>query len=209
MLIASFWKSVFPSFAAVVVRRVQIWHQVTVVIVDQPLVLCWELLIFGATLSSFDKSHFLSPHVITACTVATLSLPAPPVSPNASAAATTPIYKLWEISTVWYCAVSLWTVRRCQSHAPSLQLTCLHTCSALQQTYLTFNSNYTFIVTKPQSLDIVAQFLLQKTLNMCRAALSLRPYVTWEKELAWEQELWYTCLLNEPETVACFPHQNC
>lgn len=182
---ASFWKRVFPSFAALVVQRVQIWHQVTVVILDQLLMLRWELLIFGAICPSLDKSHFLSPFVITGGTLATPSLPAPPVSPNASAAATTLIYKLWEISTAWYHAVSSWTVRRCQSHVPSLQLACLYTCSVLQQRYLTFNSNYTFIVTKPQSLNILAQFFLQKqskTCNTCRTALSLRLHMPPEKK---------------------------
>lgn len=122
----------------------------------------------------------------------TPSLPTPPESPNAPAAATALIYKLWEISTVLSTDTMLFdTVRRCQPQAPSLQLTRLYTCCALQQTYLTFNSNYTFKVTKPQSLGILAQFFLQKqsrTWDTCRAALSLRFHFTWEKELTWDQD---------------------
>lgn len=52
------------------------------------------------------------------------------------------------------------------SHAPSLQLACLCTCSALKQAHLTFNCNYTLLVTKPQSQDILAEFLLQKQSKM-------------------------------------------
>lgn len=99
-MMASFWKRVFPSFAALVVWRVQNWHQVTGISLDQLLMLHLELLIFGAIFPSLDKSHFLSPFVITGGTLATPSLPTPPESPNAPAAATALIYKLWEISTV-------------------------------------------------------------------------------------------------------------
>lgn len=48
------------------------------------------------------------------------------------------------------------------SHAPSLQPACLCTCSALKQAHLTFDSNYTFLVTRTQSQDILVEFLLQK-----------------------------------------------
>jgi len=77
---ASFWKRVFPSFAALVAWRVHIWHQKTVVILDHlELTLRWELLIFGAVFPVLDKSHFHSPFVVTGGTLATPSLPAPPV----------------------------------------------------------------------------------------------------------------------------------
>lgn len=78
---------------------------------------------------------------------------------------------------------------RCQSHAPSLQTACLYTCSSLQQTYVTFNSNYMFIVAKPQNLGIfLAQYCLQKqskTWHVQNFSLAEIPHFTWEKELAW------------------------
>lgn len=77
---ASFWKraSKFSrSFAALVMWRVQVWHQVTVVVLGQLLTLHWELLTFGAVFPSLEKSHFFSPPVTTG---ATPSLPAPSVA---------------------------------------------------------------------------------------------------------------------------------
>lgn len=116
---------------------------------DQLLTWRRESLISGTILPSFDKSHVVSAIVITGDAVAT---PLLPVSPNAAAAARAVVSKLWGTSAVRYREET--SVTRSQ-----LQLTCLYTRRALQQADLTFNSNYTFGVTKPQSLGYFSAIL--------------------------------------------------
>lgn len=154
------------------------------------------------------RVSLLSPLVIMGGTPAAPSLPAPGATKCISSCCSSHLQIVRNISSVIPCCFSMNSVGRCRSHAPSWQMACLYTRSALQQACLTFNSNYMFIVTKPQSLDILAQCYLQKqskTWHMCRSALSLKLHVSLEK-YSW---LGYACLLNEPETIACCLHQSC
>lgn len=158
--------------------RVQVWHQVSVVVLGQLLALHWELLTFGAVYPSLEKSHFLSPLVTTG---ATPSLPDPSVASCTSCCYNSHLQIVGCINTMLFLCEQWEDV----SHAPSLQPACLCTCSALKQAHLTFNSNYTLIVTKPHSQDILAEFFLQKQSKMsymCRAALCLRLHMSPEKK---------------------------
>lgn len=138
--------------------RVQIWQQVTVVSVGQVLTLHWELLTLDVFLS-LVRSLFLS-LLVTAG--ATPSLPAPSFARCTSSCCSSHLQIVGCSNTMLFLCEQLEDV----SHAPSLQPACLCTCSALKQAHLTFNSNYTLLVTKPQSQDILAEFFLQKQSKM-------------------------------------------
>lgn len=139
--------------------RVQVWQQVTVVTVGQVLTLHCELLTLGAVFLSLAGSLFLSLLVTTG---ATPSLPAPSLARCISSCCSSHLQIVGCSNTILFLCEQLEDV----SHAPSLQPACLCTCSALKQAHLTFNSNYTLLVTKPQSQDILAEFLSQKQSKM-------------------------------------------
>lgn len=92
-------------------------------------------------------SLFLSLLVTTG---ATPSLPAPSLARCISSCCSSHLQIVGCSNTMLFLCEQLEDV----SHAPSLQPACLCTCSALKQAHLTFNSNYTLLVTKPQSQDI-------------------------------------------------------
>lgn len=132
------------------------WHQVTVLSVGQLLTLHWELLTFGAVFPFLGKTHLLLSPLVT--TGATPSLPAPSTARCISTCYNSHLQIVGCSNTVLFLCEQLEDV----SHAPSLQPACLCTCSASKQAHLTFNSNYTLLVTKPQCWDILAVFFLQK-----------------------------------------------
>lgn len=130
------------------------------------------------------RVSLLSPLVIMGGTPTAPSLPAPCATTCISSCCSSHLQIVRNISLVIACCSSMSSVSRCQSHAPSWQMACLYACTALQRASLTFTSNYMFIVTKSQSLGILAQCYLRKqskTGHMCRSALSLKLHVSLEK----------------------------